>query len=406
MHQVTLVDANGPDSAQDLRPDDDASLAKTPSHVVDAALPPAPPPAAQKKIRRPLAAFPPKESRDQRFGLGDCPPSMFEGKGQLVAGSDDFCEQRLQWLLADYDVPEGAVVLMEPATGKILAAAGYRAPGDNDRNIALEPSFLSASTFKIVTASALLDSGLNLHKEICYHGGRRDVDLSELQDNPRRDKACADLSSALAFSRNVPMAKWTDRKLSPVQLSARARRFGFSAPFAGPARRCFGQADIPQDRLAFAQTGAGFGQVRMSAWHGALLASLVANRGLLPSQLSDGKSIRVLPQGTTAQLAQALAQTVNAGTAMRAFRDRGRYVLKDISAAGKTGSLTEGEGKNWREITWFVGFAPVDNPQVAVAAVIVNDPKWRIRAAYVGREALRTFLLRTEPYRPTQDPRR
>ena len=358
---------------------------------------------AARKPRR-LAALPPGKTRDKRFGSGDCPAGLFDKKGKLKKGSDAFVEQRMQWLLADYQVPEGAIVVMDPKTGEIIAAAGYRR--GNDRHVALEPNYLAASTFKVITASALLDRGLPMHKPICYHGGRRDVSLRQLEDNPRWDKACADLSRALAFSLNVPMAKWTHRLLSQMQLSARARRFGFSAPYSADARRCYGRADIPAGGLALAETGAGFGEVRMSAWHGALIASIVAQRGMLPLIVSGGKETRVLPSAATEKLAQAMAQTVNAGTAFRSFRERRRYALKQYRAAGKTGTLTEGLGENWRETTWFIGFAPVDKPRVAVAAVIVNDPKWRIRAPYVGREALRTTLLRTEPYRPTQDPGR
>lgn len=363
--------------------------------------------AKRKPLR--LAALPPAKTRDKRFGSGDCPPGIFNKKGKLKKGRDAFVEQRMQWLLADYQVPEGAIVVMDPKTGELIAAAGYRSHNggaENDRSVALEPNYLAASTFKIITASALLDRGLPMHQPICYHGGRRDVSLRELEDNPRWDKACADLSRALAFSLNVPMAKWTHRMLSQMQLSARARRFGFSAPYVGDARRCYGRANIPAGGLGLAETGAGFGEVRMSAWHGALIASIVAQRGMMPLLASGGKATRVLPAAATEKLAQAMAQTVSAGTAFRSFRERRRYALKQYRAAGKTGTLTEGLGENWREITWFIGFAPVDKPKVAVAAVIVNDPKWRIRAPYVGREALRTTLLRTEPYRPTQDPGR
>lgn len=56
-------------------------------------------------------------------------------------------------------------------------------------------------------------------------------------------------------------------------------------------------------------------------------------------------------------------------------------------AVGKTGSLAD--KKPFRDYSWFVGFAPKEDPKIAVAAVIVNDPKWRIRATWLGREAMR-----------------
>jgi hypothetical protein len=64
-------------------------------------------------------------------------------------------------------------------------------------------------------------------------------------------------------------------------------------------------------------------------------------------------------------------------------------------AVGKTGTLAD--RKPFRDYSWFVGFAPKDNPKVAVAAVIVNEPLWRIRATWLGREAMRLGLARLPP---------
>ena len=48
-----------------------------------------------------------------------------------------------------------------------------------------------------------------------------------------------------------------------------------------------------------------------------------------------------------------------------------------------------------------VGFAPADNPTIAVAAVVVNTPLWRIKASYVAREALRYYLVENPATRVT-----
>jgi cell division protein FtsI/penicillin-binding protein 2 len=47
----------------------------------------------------------------------------------------------------------------------------------------------------------------------------------------------------------------------------------------------------------------------------------------------------------------------------------------------------------YRGYTWWVGFAPAERPTIAVAAVVVNTPLWRIKASYVAREALRWYLV-------------
>ncbi|MGZ6099452.1 MAG: penicillin-binding transpeptidase domain-containing protein, partial [Myxococcaceae bacterium] len=59
-------------------------------------------------------------------------------------------------------------------------------------------------------------------------------------------------------------------------------------------------------------------------------------------------------------------------------------------AVGKTGSLAD--RNPFRDYSWFVGFAPKDAPRIAVAAVVVNEPRWRIRAPWLAREAMRLGL--------------
>ena len=202
----------------------------------------------------------------------------------------------------------------------------------------------------------------------------------------------------------MPFGKWADRLLSSQRLYGACQRFGFGRPVEGQLGRCLGTAQIPQDRLKRARTAAGFGEVRLSAWHGAQLAAIVANGGKLPEQLAallPEQQIAISPS-VAAGVRDMMVRTVREGTARRMFHDRGRYVLDRHQVAGKTGSLVEGEGEDWGEVTWFVGFAPAEKPTVAMAVVLVNNPYWRIRASYVGREALRTALLRTVPYRPTQ----
>ena len=98
---------------------------------------------------------------------------------------------------------------------------------------------------------------------------------------------------------------------------------------------------------------------------------------------------RVLSEDAARKLQGMLSETVKSGTARRIFHER-NYSLDD--AAGKTGSLSD--KKPFRDYTWFVGYAPASNPRVAVAAVIVNDPFWRIRATWLGREAMRLYLSR------------
>jgi peptidoglycan glycosyltransferase len=88
-----------------------------------------------------------------------------------------------------------------------------------------------------------------------------------------------------------------------------------------------------------------------------------------------------------------MVNTVDGGSAYKAFHDKaGRSYLPDISVAGKTGTLTKYETN--RFYTWFVGYAPADKPEVAVAALVVNTPLWQIKGPDLARDTLRAYFAK------------
>jgi beta-lactamase class D len=62
-----------------------------------------------------------------------------------------------------------------------------------------------------------------------------------------------------------------------------------------------------------------------------------------------------------------------------------------MAIAGKTGSLSS--ERPYRAYSWWVGYAPGPAPEIALAALVVNTPRWRIKASYLAREALRFYLV-------------
>tara|TARA_B100000683_G_C12494214_1_gene555673 strand:+ start:995 stop:2314 length:1320 start_codon:yes stop_codon:yes gene_type:complete len=322
-----------------------------------------------------------------------------------MAGQDPRLVQKMRWLLDDYEVPEGAVVVLHANTGDVLAAVGRR-NGRSDVGAALEAKWPAASVFKMVTASALLEEGLGQGEKVCFNGGLRKVTKKQLDQ--RKGARCSNILTAFAKSQNIPFARWTDQKLNPNLLQEEALLWGFGDAnrFALP-NGSYGTPTIPKERLSFAQTGAGFGDVPLSPIHGAMMAAAVANGGSVPmpklNATQEPVYLPVLSEKGAATLQKAMVQTVSKGSARRAFRERRRPAMGRLGAGGKTGSLFV-ESRAGMDLTWFVGFAPAKNPKVAVAAYIINGPKWRIRAPYVAREAMRAALLNTSPYRPTQDP--
>lgn len=322
------------------------------------------------------------------------------GNGTAILTLDPVLQGRLERTLASYTVPWGATVLLEPSTGRVIAMAEHAESDPSLRGGVLRARPLAASIFKIVTAAALLERGVDPQEPVCYHGGKHRLSPRLLEDDPRRDRRCLTLEQAFGFSANVVFAKLADRNLAAGELRAEAERFFFNAsiPFEGAIEPS--PADVPDDRFGMANAAAGFGDVRMSPLHAALLASVIANGGVLaPPRLVEAvegeqgpalqEPSRIVDEEVAARLADMMRATVTEGTGRRVFR-RPPASLRGVAVAGKTGSLFD--RKPLRDWSWFVGYAPADNPQVVVATVIMNGPRWRVRAPWVAREALAAWF--------------
>jgi peptidoglycan glycosyltransferase len=86
-----------------------------------------------------------------------------------------------------------------------------------------------------------------------------------------------------------------------------------------------------------------------------------------------------------------MSTTVNSGTSRKAFHDRqGRPKLASINICAKTGSINgkEPEGR----YTWFAAYAPAEDPKIALVALVINQDKWKIKASYLGEQALEAFF--------------
>jgi cell division protein FtsI/penicillin-binding protein 2 len=315
-------------------------------------------------------------------------------QGRRALTVDAELQRQMTRLLETYTVPFGAIAAVEPSTGRVLALAEHSREMPEMRGLAVKALYPAASVFKIVTGAALLSAGVSAEERVCYHGGKRRLNEKHLKDDPRRDRACTTLSEAMGNSTNVVFAKLASRRLDAATLSRWSEKFRFNAGWSASLPLEPSPASIPTDTFGMASTAAGFGEVFLSPLHGALLAGTVGNRGRMvgPRIFEDEVPFerQVLSEELAGTLGQMLEKTVTSGTARRAFRERGRYVLGEVEAAGKTGSLAD--KAPFRDYSWFVGWAPRENPTIAVAAVVVNNPLWRVRAPYLGREALRVYL--------------
>lgn len=316
-------------------------------------------------------------------------------QGEVPLTIDSALQDQLTRIMKDYQVPYGAAVVLDPSTGRVLALAEHSQAQPDMRGLTTRAVFPAASIFKVVTGSALLEAGVSPFEEACFHGGKRSLSERLLEDS-ERDGACYSLADAMGKSANVVFAKMTKKYLAADALRRMAARLRFNRPISFPIPTDISLAAIPDDEFGLAEAGAGFGDVYLSPLHGAALAAASAT-GVWrdpvifepPSDAPPPPTEQVLSPEVQRNLAGMLEQTVTHGTARRIFRER---AFRVEGAVGKTGTLAD---KNpFRDYSWFIGFAPKDHPRVAVAAVIVNDPLWRIRATWLGREAMRLALER------------
>lgn len=328
----------------------------------------------------------------KRDGAGHLVVPGTAGPVRLTLDAD--LQEKLTKTLESYQTPYGAVVVLEPNTGRVLALAEHSQANPSMRGLTTKAIFPAASVFKIVTASALMNEGVSPEDSACFHGGKRNISVKMLADSSR-DRDCMSLSMALAKSANGVFAKLTHRYLSAKKLAGFASAFHFNQPIDFPVPTDISLAKFPSDPLGLAATGAGFGDVFMSPLHGALLATVAARGGVWQQPYLYEKDVvetaepqRVMAEDDARKLSEMMGETVRLGTAHKVFHQRG-FVIKN--AAGKTGSLAD-KSPTYRDYSWFVGFAPRENPKVAVAVVIVNDYRWRIRAPWMAREAMRLYF--------------
>ncbi|WP_225978294.1 penicillin-binding transpeptidase domain-containing protein [Gandjariella thermophila] len=249
-------------------------------------------------------------------------------------------------------VPQPAVlVAMRPSTGELLAVA-QNAPADAQGPIALSGRFPPGSTFKIVTATAALESGKVTPDTPEPCPGTTQVNGHEIPNEDKFDKGVIPLHAAFAFSCNTTFAQVATR-LSANALTNTAKQLGIGVDFDMPgATTLTGGVPPASDSTERAVDGFGQGKDIVSPFGMALAAATVA-RGTMPMPtLLRGQAARAdaspppVPQPVLNSVRQMMREVVAYGTATH---------VKDIpDVAGKTGTAQFGDGVHSHG--WFVGF--------------------------------------------------
>jgi peptidoglycan glycosyltransferase len=348
---------------------------------------------------------------------GQASSQFMEQVNALVTGSSPrgatvvlTIDHELQQVAADaLGDRRGAVVAIEPSTGRILAMVSspsfdpnqlashststvleyYQSviADDNDplanRAIAGDQYF-PGSVFKVLVAAAALESGR-------YQAGSEFENLPELRlplstsiVTNSGGRLCGigetvTIETALVLSCNVPFAE-LGRDLGEGAIGEMADAFGFEARLEIPLSVTPSRYPRGMDQAQLMLSSFGQYDVRVTPLQVAMMSAAVANDGQLMSpQLVQevlANDLRLLEEfepsvystpiskRTANELSRMMVNGVSQGVASAAQ-------VPSVPVAGKTGTAETGigEGRSF----WFTGFAPANAPEVAVAVVVEGD---------------------------------
>ena len=318
----------------------------------------------------------------------------------------------------------GSVVALDPRTGRVrvlVSIPGYdpntvpeqfsdlsKAPGSPLLDRAVQSGYPPGSTFKVVTATAAIDSGKYTPNSVVNGKSPKRIGGVPLSNFGGEDFGPITLTTALTNSVNTVWAE-VGEKLGKRTLFEYMNRFGFerkplidlprdemrASGVYGRSGRLLRSADaIDIGRVAIGQE-----RLQVTPLQMALVAAAVANGGKLmrphlvrtvkdrdgrvvheekPSEQSD-----VMKPSTAAQLALMMTNVVKEGTGTAA-------ALEGIDVGGKTGTAERGGIINQ---AWFIGFAPVKNPRVAIAVTVEKTTgQGGTVAAPIAKQVMQSLL--------------
>jgi cell division protein FtsI/penicillin-binding protein 2 len=277
--------------------------------------------------------------------------------------------------------PASALVAIRPSTGAIVAAAN--GPGNGGQSLATVGRAAPGSTFKVVSALALLRAGLTPRSSIkCSPtvtvNGRK---FSNYSDYPRNHMGTITFRTALAQSCNTAFIGQRG-KLDQSSLSEAAGSLGFGIDYDVGFPSYFGS--VPNDPTPTGRAAAMIGQGKVQAspmTMAAVVASVAAGETVIP-HLVDGQQATSKGKPLTDQEARQLRQMMRAVVAEGSGR-----VLGDLAGPvvlAKTGTAEYGTSKPLKTHAWMMA----GQGDLAVA-VFVNDGK---SGSSTAGPLLRTFL--------------
>ena len=324
---------------------------------------------------------------------------------------------------------KGSVVAIEPQTGKVRVMVSIPEYDPNlipsnigrlERDRANQPLlnrstqelYPPGSTFKVVTAAAALDSGKVNPDSVIDGSSPREISGVPLSNSGGQSFGPISFTDALTNSVNTVFAQVGERVGRDTMVEY-MRRFGFySDPDLDypnfqmiPSGIINGEGDYVTDgfdvgRVAIGQGGLE-GEIRSSPMQMALVAAAIGNHGrLMKPRLTDSVvrkdgrvkervqpdlQSQVVKPEVADQLGQMMGRVVEEGTGTAA-------ALSGITVAGKTGTAEVGANREFTQ-PWFIAFAPVEDPKMAIAVTVERTTgQGGTVAAPIAKQVLEAML--------------
>jgi peptidoglycan glycosyltransferase len=333
---------------------------------------------------------------------------------------------------------KGAVVMLDPATGEVLALASTpvydatsiadpdtatatfeRLQADDDRPLlprATLGRYVPGSVFKIVTGIAGLNTGA-VEPSTTYPeqpAAEEDglvVEGFRIRDghHPQTGDTALDMTGATEVSCNIWYAL-TGLRTGGDHLVDEAAKLGFGAPIpfdlpTAISRATSGDGRAPggfTDDAELASASFGQGETFVTPIQMALVASTVANDGVLmkphvvTALTGEGSGAREFgPEAWRRVMSEDDARALQAAMQEAVEGDLGRQFtpgakVDGVPTAGKSG--TAELGGRGEPHSWFIGFAPVENPRVAIAVLVERGGRGGERAAPLAGSLLERYF--------------
>ncbi|WP_417037906.1 FtsW/RodA/SpoVE family cell cycle protein [Collinsella stercoris] len=319
---------------------------------------------------------------------------------------------------------KGAIVVLDPRTGAVLAWASAPAYDNTDIAAAMEAANASGgadtsmfdratqalyspgSTFKTVTLSSALENGVAALSSTYSSPGRMEIGGADVVSVNEQGHGTITLDRAFAVSSNTVFGQVAEQ-LGADRLVATAQAFGYGQnlgiDFSTAASIMPDPADMSTWELAWAGAGQPVGQghtpgPQTTVMQNAVIAAAIANNGIAMNPYVVGQILA--PDGTVVKTTRerSLGQAVSSGTAEQVKEAMLDVVqngsgsaagIAGVKVAGKTGTA---ETNSATPNSTFIGFAPYDTPTLAVSLVLEETTENEATAAAVAGQVLRAAL--------------